>query len=126
MLSYKKKRGLPGQILLALVPPLALLLHQLPQATAQLLRLGWHRRFLRRNVTPDPCVHAASAALDALAQGGALSQGLLLPRAPHLVHVDGPFTLAESSGCHCSAAVEGRGKKVRMTLKKKIKASLLC
>ncbi len=87
----------PEHVFLPLVPPLGLVLRQLPQPTAQLLRLGLCRRLPRRDVTPHPCILPASAALDALAQRGTLSQELLLPCAPHLVQVDGSFPLTEPS-----------------------------
>lgn len=97
----------PQHVFLPLVPPLALILRQLPQPTAQLLRLGLCRRLPRRDVTPHPCILPAFAALDALAQRGTLSQELLLPRAPHPVQVDGPFPLTKPSSCYCSTTEDG-------------------
>lgn len=99
---------LPEHVFLSLVSSLALLLlHRLPQPTAhQLLTLRPYR-LLRCDVASHPCVLPASAALDALAQRGTLSQELLLPCAPHLIQVDGPFPLTEPSGCNRPAAEEG-------------------
>lgn len=100
--------GLPEQALLSLAPPpLAVSLHQLPQAAAPPPRLRPRGRFPRRwrDVTPDPGVLALPAALDAEAQGRTLAQELLLSGASHLVQVDGPFALTEASGCQrCAAA----------------------
>lgn len=108
---FEKTRSviLPEQVFLSLVSSLALLLlHQLPQPTAhQLLTLRPYQRLPRRHVASYPRVLPASAALDALAQRGTLSQELLLPRAPHLIQVDGPFPLTEPSSCNRSAAEGG-------------------
>lgn len=91
------KEVLPEPVL-RLVAPLALPLLQLPQPTAPLLMSAPRRRLVWRDVTLHPRVLPASAALDVLPQGGTLPQKLLLPRAPHLVQVDGTFSLAEASG----------------------------
>lgn len=95
---------LPEHVFLLVVPHLALFLHQLPQPTAQLFRFGAYRWPLWWNVTPHPCVLSPSAALDALAPGGTLSQELLLPCAPHLVQMDRPFSQTKPCSCYRSAA----------------------
>lgn len=98
---------LPEHVFFPVIPPLALLLHQLSQPTAQLFGFDLYCwLLLRRYVAPHPCICTASAALDVLAQRGALSQELLLPRAPHLVQVDGSFPLTKTSCSYCSSAVK--------------------
>lgn len=76
---------------------------QFPQTTAQLLGLRLDLCLLRFDVTPHPSVLLPPAALDALPQRRTLSQELLFPRAPHLVQVDGTFTLSEAHSCSRSA-----------------------